>query len=275
MTLGHLLREAATRLAAVSDSSRLDAEILLAHALGLTRAQLLARLRDPGEAPAYEGLLQRRLDHEPIAYILGAWEFYSLGFLCRPPLLVPRPETEHLVETALAHLEIVPGPVLDFCTGTGCVAISIARNAAGQPIHATDIHPTAIAVAGENARRHGIDLALYQGDLFDALPPDLPPFAAIVSNPPYVEDGAWSTLSPVITRHEDPGALLAGVDGLDCIRRIIAGAPGRLRPGGLLALEMGERQWPAVSGLLAEAGFREIGVVHDLAGIPRIAHATR
>jgi release factor glutamine methyltransferase len=275
VTHGTLLREATARLAAVSDTPRLDAEILLAHALGLTRTQLLGRLRDAAEAPGLEALLQRRLDHEPVAYILGTWEFYALDFACRAPLLVPRPETEHLVEAALAHLKEQPGPVLDLCTGTGCVAISIACHAPAAAWHATDRNPAAIALARENAEHHGIDLALHQGDLFAALPAGLPPFAAVVANPPYVEDAAWPTLSPVITRHEDPGALLAGPDGLDCIRRIVAEAPAHLAPGGLLALEMGEAQWPAVRALLEQAGFHGIGVLHDLAGIPRVARATR
>jgi len=275
--LAHRLHLAEQQLASITETPRLDAEILLAHALGLSRAALLARLRDRIPVSGFDDLLARRLNCEPIAYILGVWEFFSIEFRVRPPILVPRPETEHLVEVALEYLNERPGAarVLDLGTGTGCVALAIARNAPRCTVYATDINSAALELARENAKTFEIPLELRHGDLFAALEADTAPFDAIVSNPPYVEEGDWPKLSPVIRRHEDPRALLAGPDGLDVIRRIIAGAPAFLRPGGLLAFEIGERHRDPVGTLLEPAGYHEIGFRNDLSGIPRVAFACR
>lgn len=272
--LGALLTEAARQLDTVTETPRLDAEILLAHALGCSRAQLLARLREDGEAPGFEVLIARRLNYEPIAYIVGEWEFFSMSFLCRAPVLVPRPETEHLVEVALEHLGKTAGPasVLDLCTGTGCAAIAIAKNAPGCRVTATDISPDALTLARENAARHRVRVDFHAGDLFSALPEAAPPFDVIVANPPYVEESDWPGLSPVIRMHEDPRALLAGPDGMEIIRRIVAEASAWLKPGGLLALETGERQSDPVRALFATTGFTHIAARNDLAGIPRIIY---
>lgn len=278
MRLHDLLRDATGRLEAVSETPRLDAEYLLAEVIGVTRSRLLGQLSAECAADAltrFESLLARRLNFEPIPYILGTWEFYGLEIHCRAPILVPRPETEHLVEVALAHLKSTPGPVLDCCTGTGCVAIAIAINAPDCPVHALDIHPAAVALARENAALHGLSLPVDTGDLFAALPDTRLRFAVITANPPYVETGAWEALSPVITRHEDPGALLSGEDGLDCVRRIVAEATHWLLPGGLLALEIGETQAPAVLALLEDAGYTHIGAQDDLAGIARVVFGRR
>lgn len=274
MTAHDLLRDATNRLAACSETPRLDAEYLLAHVLGVTRSGLLARLHTefPPEALApFEHLLTRRANFEPIPYILGRWEFFGLDLICRAPMLVPRPETEHLVEVALAHLESTPGPVLDLCTGTGCVALAIAMHAPACPVTALDINPEAVALAQENAALHAADLTVHTGDLFAALPAPAR-FEVITANPPYVEQGAWEGLSPSITRHEDPRALLAGEDGLDCVRRIVRESPVWLLAGGLLALEIGEAQAPAVMDLLTAAGFHDVAATKDLAGIERIVH---
>jgi release factor glutamine methyltransferase len=278
-TIAGILRQAAQTLAPVTETPRLDAEILLAHALGLSRTRLLARLRDvAAPSPAFTALIERRLRYEPIAYITGAWEFFSLEFLVRPPILVPRPETEHLVEIALEHLAETrpdaPRPrVLDLCTGSGCVAVAIAKNAPHAALTATDLNPDALELATENALRHHVPVEFHQGDLFAALPADTPHFDVIVSNPPYVEEPAWPALPPVIRLHEDPRALLAGPDGLDILRRIIDDAPARLNPGGLLALEVGETQSQRVADLLQTTGYTSIHALNDLAGIPRILHA--
>lgn len=276
-TLAQRLAAATRILAHVSESPRLDAELLLAHALGLTRSALLARLHEDLPAPEFESLVERRKAHEPVAHILGEWEFFSLPVYTQRPILVPRPETEHLVEAVLAFIGDRPARFLDLCTGTGCVAVAIAANApAGRGV-ATDIQPAAVALARRNVERHGLEsrVRVYEGDLFDALPPEEAAFDAICANPPYVADAEWNILAPDIRLHEDPRALKAGPDGLDLIRRIADGAPRWLRPGGLLALEIGDGQYDAVARLLEARGYGDVGFRKDLAGIRRIVSATR
>ena len=277
--LAERIAAATKRLEAVTGTPRLDAELLLSHALGWSRAKLLGHLDEAPDAPGFDALLARRLDHEPLAYIFGTWEFFSLEFLVRPPILVPRPETEHLVECALDYLAgetLPPRPrVLDLCTGTGCVALAIAKNAPHCAVTAADLDPDAVTLAEENTARLGLGVALRAGDLFDALEADVPPFDVIVSNPPYVENAAWDGLSPVIRKHEDPRALLAGDDGLEVIRRILPEALARLRPGALLALEIGETQHDAVREFFARHGYVDTGHVNDLAGYRRIVYGKR
>ncbi len=275
-TFAERLTAAATLLAPVTETPRLDAEILLAHALGIARSALLARLREREDAPGFDALVERRAQAEPIAYILGTWEFFSLSFIVRKPLLVPRPETEHLVESVIEHIGERPAHILEIGTGTGCVAVSIAVNAPQASVVATDISVEAIETAAENARRHAVAnrMTLRRGDLFAALEPDDGPFDIICSNPPYVEASAWDGLSPAIRLHEDPGALLAGSEGLDTIARIIREAPPYLRPGGMLTFEMDDAQRNSVECLLQEAGYHDIAFNRDLAGLNRIASAS-
>ena len=274
---GDVVRDAAARLSTVSESPRLDAELLLAHALNLSRASLLARFRDSGPLGDFALYLARRLAHEHVAYILGHREFYSLDFLVRPPVLIPRPETEHLVEAGLAFARRAGRPlrILDLCTGSGCVAITLAHELPASQVTAVDIASMALALAKENANRAGVAVRLLSGDLFDALPFDEPPFDLITANPPYVETGEWGTLVPDITRYEDPGALLAGEDGLDCVRRIAALAPRHLCPGAAIALELGEKQYDATVDILQSTGFIDIYPIYDLAKIRRIICAKR
>ncbi len=272
------LAQAATKLSAVSETPRLDAEILLAHALGLSRAALLARLQSPLENDAiFDSLLERRLAYEPLAYILGSWEFLSLEFDVEPPLLVPRPETEHVVEVVLEHVGTNPASVLEVGTGTGCIAVSIAHAAPLVSVIATDINPAALRVAQANAERHGVAsrIRLLEGDLFDALEAADGPFDVICSNPPYIETDAWPQLDPVIRLHEDPRALLAGDDGLDIIRRLVNEAREWLAPGGLLAFEVGMGQYTQVRDLLQRNQYDRIQFVCDLAGIERVAVAEK
>ena len=273
-TVADILSEAARRLASVTDTPRLDAELLLAHAMKIPRAFLLARLRDSCDAPDFETLLSRRLAYEPLAYIFGEWEFFGLPILVTPPLLTPRPETEHLVERALAFLSGRPAPcnVVDTCCGTGCVAVAIAHAAPGHRVYASDIRPDAVEMARRNAARHKVDVCCIQGDI---LAPFAGPVDMVTANPPYVPDGEWADLSPVITRHEDPGALLAGGDGLDIIRRLLPEAARCLRPGGMLAMEIGETQYEAVEALFRVHGFDSVHCDHDLAGIKRIISGLR
>lgn len=274
LTVAAILSQSEQRLTAVTETPRLEAEMLLAHAMKISRAFLLARLREPFDAPDFEALMSRRLAHEPLAYIFGEWEFFGLSMLVSPPLLTPRPETEHLVERALAFLSEQPGPctVIDTCCGTGCVAVSIARSAQGHRVYASDIRLDAVEMAQQNAARHKVNVCCVQADL---LSPFAGPVDMITANPPYVPEREWADLSPVITRHEDPGALLAGADGLDVIRRLVPEAAGCLRPGGMLALEIGESQYAAVEALFLAHGFDSVQCDQDLAGIKRIISGVR
>ena len=268
----------ATRLLTpVTETPRLDAEILLAHALGLSRTQLLARLQETADLPSFEVLLQRRLECEPIAYILGEWEFFSLDFEVTPPLLVPRPETEHLVETVIEFVGETPARLFEIGVGTGCVSISIAKHLKHCRILGSDINPVALEVATRNAERHGVTdrFLCRSGSLFDVLTPEEGSLDVVFSNPPYVAEGEWDTLPPVIRRHEDPKALLAGTDGLDIVRTIIIQAQNWLRAGGLLAMEIGDTQHEAVRDFLTLHAYTDIRFVNDLAGIPRIACACK
>jgi len=272
-SIAEALASAATRLTAVTETPRLDAEIMYAHALGTTRAQLLARLKETAPESGAETLVKQRESGVPLAYILGEWEFFGLPFAVRPPALVPRPETEHLVETVLAEIGGRDARVLDLCTGTGCVAVTIATHAPNVSIVSTDINPAYISLARENAQRHGVAhrVRVLQGDLFAALPADTGPWDVVCANPPYVALSAFAGLSPTIREHEDRAALVAGPDGLDLIRRIVAETPDHLAPDGCLALEIGYDQAEAVAALLLNGGFDEVRFVRDLAGINRIA----
>ncbi len=277
MSIGECLGEAARRLADVSETPRMDAEYLMAHALGIRRSDLLARLHAPTVPSAFEALLRRRLAYEPIPYIISEWEFYSLPIRCAPPTLVPRPETEHLVEAVLDAAGNAPVRMLELGTGTGCVAMALAHNLPSARIVATDRAPEAIALARENAARLRLDarIVLLQGDLYHPLRPEDANFDVICSNPPYVEEGLWDSLSRSIRDYEDPRAVLSGPDGLDMIRALVAGAGDFLRPGGFLAMEIGDGQAHAVGEILAAHEFAAITFVNDLAGIRRIATARK
>jgi len=276
-TLAQRLATATAALTPVTDTPRLDAEILLAHALGIARAKLLASLPETREAPLFDEWIERRLAFEPIAYILEEWEFFSLKFSTPPPLLVPRPETEHLVETALEYIGNKPARILEIGTGTGCIAVAIALNAPKCRIVATDLNPFAIETAAANAARHHCDdrITFRLGDLFDPLTETDAPFDVICSNPPYIEDNDWSELPPVIRLHEAPRALLAGKDGLDVIRRLLTGAPRCLKPAGLLAFEIDPAQSRAVTDLLLDQDYKNIKFRKDLSGSHRIAYARK
>ena len=276
-TIAERLASAAKALEPISDSPALDAEYLMAHALGTTRARLALRRNERPELPEFDALLQRRLASEPIPYILGVWEFFSIELKVRAPMLVPRPETEHLVEVVIAEIGKAPVRVLELGVGTGCVSLAIAKGAPNATITGTDINPAAIVLTRENVALHGLDarVTLHEGDLFDALPDGTAAYHVICSNPPYIESGDWDELSPSIRNYEDVGALLSGPDGLGHIRRIVAEAPRWLLPGGLLAFEIGMGQHVPVRTLLEQHGYTGVAMVNDLAGIPRIACGKR
>jgi len=250
------------------DAPRLTAELLLAHLLKITRVKLYVDLDRPmqkGELAEYKALIQRRLAHEPTQYLMGTREFYGRPFAVDARVLIPRNETELLVEVVLRALpKDAPSRVLDLCTGSGCIALSIAAERPQASVWATDLEPGALEVAKANAEALGLGarVTFMQGDLFAAVPVG-PTFDLIVSNPPYVKTSELATLQKEV-RREPRTALDGGVDGLDLIRRLAAEALPRLKPGGLLALEIGEDQGPATAELLTRAGCHDVRVEPDL-----------
>jgi release factor glutamine methyltransferase len=255
------------------DAPRLTAELLLAQALRCDRVRLYLDFDKPvGEAElaAYRELVRRRADGEPTAYLTGAREFYGRRFRVDARVLVPRPETEHVLEAALAALP-EDGAALDLCTGSGVLGVTLALERKGARVVATDLSADALAVAAENAAALAAAVDLRQGDLFGPVPPG-ERFHVIVSNPPYVPSGELAGLSAEV-RHEPRSALDGGPDGLSLLRRIVAGAPERLLPGGALVLEMHERHLEALPRLCLAAGFACAEAQRDLAGLPRLVVA--
>jgi len=246
----------------------LDARLMLGRLLGRTPTQLIARddERLGRVAPLWADWLQRRVAGEPLAYLLGEKEFHGLMLEVTPAVLVPRPETELLVDWAGELLADVPGDaaVADLGTGSGAIALAIKHAHPGSRVVATDASADALAVAARNARRHAVDVELLEASWWRGL--DGRRFAVVVANPPYVAeaDAALQAL-----RHEPRSALTPGGDGLAALREIVAGAPAHLEDGGWLLLEHGFDQAAAVAGLLADAGFRAIETRRDLAGHPR------
>ncbi|MDX1655875.1 MAG: peptide chain release factor N(5)-glutamine methyltransferase, partial [Candidatus Competibacteraceae bacterium] len=256
---------------------RLDAEVLLAHALDRSRAYLRAwpeHIPEAGQRARFQELLQRRLRGEPVAYILGRREFWSLSLAISPAVLVPRPETELLVVAALSRLpEDTPATVADLGTGSGAVALAIARERPQLSVTATDLVPAALAVAEQNARQLGLtNLRFQQGSWCQALGQER--FDLIVSNPPYIPEQD-PHLGQGELRFEPRNALVAGPDGLEAIRAIAACAPAHLHPGGWLILEHGYDQGPRVAELLRHQGLVEVVSHSDLAGHDRVALGRR
>jgi release factor glutamine methyltransferase len=258
------------------DSPRLDAELLLGKALGRTRIQLIAdakRSLDPEELARFRDLVKRRRAREPVAYILGVREFYGRPFRVDARVLIPRPDTETLVEVALDRTRPIAMSVraLDLCTGSGCVGITLARERPTSFVMASDVSAGALSVARENALRLGAyNVALRQADLFDGLDPSCP-FDLVTANPPYIAAAEIDTLEPEIRDHEPRLALAGGDgDGLAIVRRIVSAARERLRRGALLAVEIGYGQGPAAAELFASAGFVAIDVRRDYARIERV-----
>lgn len=268
-----LLAAAGARLAAVSDSPRSDAELLLAHALGRPRSFLRAwpgQAVPPAQAEHFAALLARRGAGEPVAYLLGRREFWSLELAVSPATLIPRPETERLVELALACLPADrPGRIADLGTGSGAIALALAHERPQAQVVATDASAAALAVARANAERLGlahVDFRL--GDW--CIPLAGATFDLIVSNPPYVAAGD-PHLAQGDVRFEPHTALVAGADGLDALRRIVAAARAHLVAGGWLLLEHGWDQGEAVPALLRAAGYVEVSDHRDDAGQPRVS----
>lgn len=273
-TLAAYLAEASGRLLAASGLSRreirLELRLLAAAALAVEPVWLIAHDTDvlsPDQLGALEDLVARRLVGEPVAYILGRREFYGRPFRVGPATLIPRPETEHLVEAALAR-GAAGARVLDIGTGSGCIAITLKLERPDWQVCAVDISAPALAVARDNGTQLGAEVEWLESDLFDALTGRR--FDLIVGNPPYVA-AADPHLSQGDARFEPPGALASGADGLDAIRAIVKRAPDHLEPGGWLLLEHGYDQGEAVPALLRGAGYGEVFMERDLAGQARIS----
>lgn len=284
MTLREWLAQAEAQLRAGPhpDRARLDAETLLLHLIGKNKAWLMAHANDEFAgctAIRYASLLERRHKGEPVQYITGEAEFYGLPFLITPDVLIPRPETEHLVAKALELAVAFEHPrIIDIGTGSGAIPIALAHNLPRARITATDISISALALAKENAKRNGVAICFLQGDLLAPVTQagaDPEQFDIIVSNPPYVSAADRDSLSVEVREHEPALALFAGVDGLEVYRRLIPQAFAALAPGGFIALEIGYGQQPAIDSLLIDAGFSHIQFTPDLQTIPRVAVARR
>jgi release factor glutamine methyltransferase len=286
LTLHMLLKDAEHALAKGPhpEKARRDAETLLLYSLrnsdpGKTLASLIAHKDDKAPADAanaMRALVERRLRGEPIQYITSETEFYRLPIAVNRDVLIPRPETELLVERAVELARVFPRPrVLDVGTGSGAIAIAVAHEVPEARVTATEISGAALGLARRNAERLGSAqrIRFLQGDLLEAIAGEQ--FEIIVSNPPYVPERDRNSLAVEVREFEPAQALFAGEDGLTVYRRLIPAASAALISGGFLALEIGYGQKPDVAALLAESGFAEIDFAPDLQGIPRVASARR
>lgn len=266
-----------------NESPRLDAEVLLAEVLGCQRIGLYTRFDEvPAEGlrNAFKALVKRRGEGEPVAYVVGRKEFYSLEFEVEPGVLIPRPETELLVVTALDRIKErgIAAPMLaDVGTGTGAIAISVAKHCEAAKVIAIDVEPKAVALANRNAAKHGVGERVYatESDLFARLKAERQ-FDLILSNPPYVTTNELIDLDPTVRDHEPHLALDGGPDGADVIRRLLEIAPSRLNEGGELLIEIGPSIAETVSAAVEGAkGLELVEVLKDLAGHERVVHARR
>ena len=262
------------------ERARLDAEALLLHIFRRANpdrnsAWLAAHWNDQtGYGPELRILVERRCAGEPIQYIIGETEFYGLPFHVTRDVLIPRPETEHLVEKVLSLAVRFPATrIVDVGTGSGAIAVTLAHKLPQAHITAVDLSARALAVAEGNAKRNGVDLRFLEGDLLAPVAEER--FDIVVSNPPYVAATDRDTLSVEVREYEPALALFAGDDGLEVFRRLIPAAFAVLVPGGFLLLEIGFGQSPIIAALIASAGFAQIEFTPDLQGIPRVACARR
>jgi release factor glutamine methyltransferase len=264
------------------ESPRLQIELLLAHVLQMPRMKLYLNFERPLSEPEVEtlrGLVKRRGEREPLQHIVGTACFCGLELEVNGDVLIPRPETELLAEQAaqfLSRLDPGSSTVLDFGTGSGCLAIALAVKSPEATVHALDVSEPALDVARRNAARHGVAgrIQFHSGDGWKALPGGLS-FDLIVSNPPYIPSAEIPTLDPEVRDHDPMVALNGGGDGLDFYRRLAAGAVSLLKPGGKLMVELGDGQSAAVSGLLEEQGWSVESIQKDYTAQERILIARR
>ena len=266
------------------DEAALDARLLAQWLLGWDAARFLTSADEEPRAtfqPAYDRFIDRRAQREPMAYLYGGQEFYGRMFEVTPAVLIPRPETELIVEAALQRFpdDRAPLQIADIGTGSGCLAVTLAKERPAARVLATDISAAGFLVAQQNASRYNVDdrVVFAFGDLLaDASRTTFDTFDLIVSNPPYIPAGDRARLQPEVRDYEPPEALFAGPDGMDVIRRLIPAAAARLKRGGSLIFEIGVGQDAAVTQLIsATPGLRMAGVRNDLQGIPRTVVAER
>lgn len=267
------------------DTARLDAEVLLGHVLAMTREQLVSMSDMPmtdDQTQRYEATLRRRLEREPVAYITGHQEFWSLDFHVTPDVLIPRPETENLVEVALSvaagMIHAAPMKILEIGTGSGAVAISLAKELASAELWATDVSTAAIAIARGNATRNGMSgkIKFLYGDLFAPIEAEAGEFTLIVANPPYVRGEEIAGLAPEVSHWEPREALDGGVDGLDFYRWIAARASSYLALRGAVALEIGSDMGEAVAKMFdANGRYESAKIFQDYAGRDRVVVAQK
>jgi release factor glutamine methyltransferase len=277
ITLAEVLRRSTEYLETHgSPTPRLDAELLLAHGLGLTRIDLYTQFERPlseDELSECRELIRRRGTREPVAYVIGRWGFRRLELDVDARVLVPRSETELLVDRCLALLDGQEQPaVLDVGTGSGAIALAIKDERPDAQVVASDLSADALAVARANAERLGLEIGFAQSDLLESVPGG--PFQLIVSNPPYVSESELATLEPEVAEHEPRLATVAGPDGFEVYSRLLPQAAERLVHGGFIALECGAGQAPALVAELARVGYADAGVDRDLSGIERVVWAT-
>jgi release factor glutamine methyltransferase len=281
-TLGELLRVSSEYLKAKSiESPRLTAEILLAQQLSTDRISLYLNFEggiSEADLDGYRGLIARRAAGEPLHYITGRREFWSLDFKVDPRVLIPRPETEVLVEQALSEARVMrsAGPirVLEIGTGSGAVAVALAKELPASMVTATDISGEALELAGENMLFHNVPVRFLKGDLFAALPEEETVFDIIVSNPPYVAREEWDSLPVEVRCHEPRTALDGGRGGTEVIERILGEAGSFLAPGGVLLIEMAPNQ----TGKMAEMAlglYDDTAIIRDYSGRQRVLRARR
>jgi len=263
-----------------SPTPRLDAEILLAHARQCQRIQLYTQFDQPltdEQRTVMRELVKRRAAFEPVAYLVGHREFFSLDFLVSPGVFIPRPDTEILVLAALDVLKEQHAPqVLELCAGTGCVPIAIARNHSTAEFTTVELNPSVIKVTRANVHKHGLEerIQVLDGNLFEPVPSGKQ-FDLILSNPPYVQRGEIAGLAPDIRDHEPHLALDGGPDGLDVIRHLVRESADRLRPGGWLMFELSPEQAAEAVQLLTAAGYGRVSVKNDLSGQARVVMGNR
>lgn len=264
------------------DSPRLQTELLLAHLLKLPRLQLYLnhdRVLSEPELAALRVLVQRRAKREPLQHLVGSASFCGIELAVSPAALIPRPETETLAELAVAALTKNSSPtpvVLDFGTGTGCLAVALAAQCKNASVHALDLSEAALALARKNAERHGLSerVTFHLGDGFRALPSELR-FDLLVSNPPYIPSAEIATLQPEVRDFDPRAALDGGADGLDFYRLLARETPAWLKEGGGLFAEFGDGQEAVLPSLFNDTGWRAVSIHHDLTGRPRVLEAWR